>query len=45
MCYPATSLDAPRSSGDGEPGETLGDTVGDADDRFEQPRRAPSCSR
>jgi RNA polymerase sigma-B factor len=32
--YRATSLETPRASGDNEPGETLGDSVGQIDDGF-----------
>jgi RNA polymerase sigma-B factor len=32
--YRATSLETPRAGGDGEPGDTLGDTVGVTDDGF-----------
>jgi RNA polymerase sigma-B factor len=32
--YRATSLETPRASGDNEPGETLGDGVGQIDDAF-----------
>ena len=32
--YRATSLETPRAGGDGEPGDTLGDTVGTTDDGF-----------
>jgi RNA polymerase sigma-B factor len=34
--YRATSLETPRSGGDDEPGDTLGDTVGVTDDGFSQ---------
>jgi RNA polymerase sigma-B factor len=34
--YRATSLDAPRAGGDDEPGETIGDALGTADDGFDR---------
>jgi RNA polymerase sigma-B factor len=32
--YRATSLDSPRGAGEEEPGETIGDAIGQADDEF-----------
>ena len=34
--YRATSLDGPRGTGDEEPGETIGDAIGRADDEFDR---------
>jgi RNA polymerase sigma-B factor len=34
--YRATSLDAPRAGGDDEPGETIGEAVGDVDAGFQR---------